>query len=55
MQTADISAAKSTTFNHKRPGLFGQLDTRGGAESAHFGKHSLKALNSYLVLTNSVS
>ena len=42
-------------FNPKRPRLFGQLDTRGRVESAHYGKRSLKPLNFYFRLTNSVS
>ena len=29
MQTVDIFAAKSSTFNPKRPGHFGHLDTQG--------------------------
>ena len=33
------------SFNPKRPGLFGLPDTRGGAESAHFGKRSLTPPN----------
>jgi hypothetical protein len=45
----------SNILNPKRPGLFDLLDTRGGAESAHFGKRSLKPLNFYFRLTNSVS
>ena len=32
-------------LNPKRPGLFGLPDTRGGAESAHFGKRSLTPPN----------
>ena len=32
-------------LNPKRPGLFGLLNTRGGAESAHFGKRSLTPPN----------
>ena len=46
----------SRALNPKRPGLLGQLDTRGGGgESSHFGKRSLKPLNFYFRLTNSVS
>ena len=32
-------------FNPKRPGLFGQLDTRGGAAAAHFRERRLELPN----------
>ena len=37
--------SKKTQLNPKRPGLFGLPNTRGGAESAHFGKRSLTPPN----------
>jgi hypothetical protein len=35
----------SKAFNPKRPGLFGQLNTRGGVAAAHFGERSLELPN----------
>jgi hypothetical protein len=42
-------------FNPKRPGLFGQLNTRGGVESTHFGKRTLNPPHFHSRPTNSIS
>ena len=52
-----MSDFKVSHINPKAPGLFGQLNTRGGerVESTHFGKHYLNPPNFHSRPTNSVS
>ena len=47
--------AKPDLLNPKRPGLFGQLNNRGGVESTHFGKRTLNPPHFHSRPTNSIS
>ena len=40
-----VSIEGDVAINPKRPGLFGQLDTRGGAAAAHFRERRLELPN----------
>ena len=44
-QGVDFHTTNMTLVNPKRPGLFGQLDTGGGAVAAHFRERRLELPN----------
>ena len=45
IRTTDFTVIDYGLINPKRPGLFGQLDTRGGAAAAHFRERRLELPN----------